>query len=108
MDDREMTRRIKMFTNKSNTSILLLALLVSVTGNAPLLSAHAAADNDFEQAHAGHQQDAPARLVELVRDATRQFVDVNASTAPTTSQRLVASAARTMMRWVCITSACRW
>ncbi|MBC8114712.1 MAG: hypothetical protein H7062_10070 [Candidatus Saccharimonas sp.] len=33
------------------------------------------------QAHPGHGEVAPAKLVEVVRNATRQFTDVNAATA---------------------------
>jgi hypothetical protein len=38
-----------------------------------------AADKDSE--HAGHEHPAPAILVQAVRDATRQFIDVNNATA---------------------------
>ena len=34
-----------------------------------------------EQAHDAHENAAPAKLVQLVRDATRQFINVNAATA---------------------------
>jgi hypothetical protein len=40
-----------------------------------------AAADDMEQMHASHVNTAPARLVELVRLATQQFLDVNAATA---------------------------
>jgi len=33
------------------------------------------------QTHDGHENAAPAKLVQLVRDATRQFINVNAATA---------------------------
>ena len=39
----------------------------------------AAADGP-NQAHTAHESAAPAKLVQMVRDATRQFVDVNAAT----------------------------
>jgi len=35
---------------------------------------------DTEQSHSGHDSTPPARLVEMVRSATRRFVDVNAAT----------------------------
>src|SRR5437016_11999317 len=41
----------------------------------------AAAAPFLAQTHDGHENAAPARLVQLVRDATRQFVNVNAATA---------------------------
>jgi hypothetical protein len=62
---------------KFNRRILCLTLLGSVTAAAPLIAAAQEAD----QAHAGHAAAAPAKLVQLVRDATKQFADVNAATA---------------------------
>ena len=52
--------------------------------------------------------DAPARLVQPVRDATRQFIDVNNADRPATARRLAASAARTTGRWAFTTSTVRW
>ena len=63
------------------TRILYLTLLSSITAAAPLIGADNAATKESEQAHAGHAKAAPAKLVQLVRDATKQFVDVNAATA---------------------------
>ena len=63
------------------TRILYLTLLSSITAAAPLIGADNAAAKESEQAHTGHAQANPAKLVQLVRDATRQFVDVNAATA---------------------------
>ena len=40
-----------------------------------------AAPEGSGEAHASHGQAVPAKLVQLVRDATRQFIDVNAATA---------------------------
>jgi hypothetical protein len=48
---------------------------------ATLLAADAPATQEAEQSHAAHEQAAPAKLVQLVRDATKQFVNVNAATA---------------------------
>jgi hypothetical protein len=64
-----------------NRSILRLALLSSLAATVPLLAAGGPATNDSEHAHADHEHAAPAKLVQLVRDATRQFIDVNAATA---------------------------
>jgi hypothetical protein len=73
---------IKTFIRKFNTRTLCLILLSSVTAAAPLIAADGAATNGAEQEHAGHGQAAtPAKLVQLVRDATKQFADVNAATA---------------------------
>jgi hypothetical protein len=67
--------------HKPVVSILCLALLRCVATAAQLIGADGAATNEVEHAHAGHAQAVPAKLVQLVRDATKQFVDVNAATA---------------------------
>ena len=79
-EHKAMTTRIKTLIYKSNKSILRLTLLSGLAAATPLLAASGAATNDTEQTHAGHEH-APARLVELVRNATRQFINVNAATA---------------------------
>ena len=53
-----------------NKRIACLGLLGSLVLSVPLL----AADGHSSQAH---EHDAPARLVHLVREATRRFIDVN-------------------------------
>jgi hypothetical protein len=71
---------IKTFTRKFN-SIPYLLLLGSLTAAAPLVAADGAATQEAD-VHAGHAQaTAPAKLVQLIRDATKQFADVNAATA---------------------------
>src|SRR5207244_7909719 len=57
------------------TPLCILATAVT------LLAAGGTATNGPGQAHAGHAAAAPAKLVELVRNATRQFIDVNAATS---------------------------
>ena len=74
-----MTKRINTFVHKSSRRVLHLALLSSLSAAVPLLAAGGTATNGYEQAHAGHQA-ASAKLVQLVRDATRQFIDVGAAT----------------------------
>jgi len=69
-----MTTRIKTLIHKSSSSILRLALLSSLVTAAPLVA------DDFANGTA-HEHSAPARLVRIVREATRQFIDVNAATA---------------------------
>src|SRR6266446_6943507 len=63
------------------TRITYLTLQSSITAAAPLIGADNAPAKETESAHARHAQAAPAKLVQLVRDATKQFVDVNAATA---------------------------
>jgi hypothetical protein len=76
-----MTTRTKTFIHKLDTSILCLALMGGITAAAPLMAADDTATKNSDPAHAGHAQAIPAKLVQLVRDATRQFADVNAATA---------------------------
>jgi hypothetical protein len=70
----------RMLGASKNRSILPLALLSSLAATVPLLAAGGPATNDSEHAQADHEHAAPAKLVQLVRDATRQFIDVNAAT----------------------------
>ncbi len=66
-----MKTRITTMIHKSATSILRLALISSLVTPAPVT----------EAGQAGHEHAAPAKLVQAVREATRQFIDVNAATA---------------------------
>jgi hypothetical protein len=56
-------------------------LLSSLTAAGPLLAADGNPSNHAEHAHGGHEDDAPAKLVDDVRKATEQFIDVNAAVA---------------------------
>ena len=76
-----MTTQTNTLIHKFNRRILCLTLLSSVTAAGYLIAADATTTKESEHAHARHAQDSPARLVQLVRDATKQFVDVNAATA---------------------------
>jgi hypothetical protein len=62
-----MTTRITNLIQPSTNTILRLALLGILVTTAPLFA------NDFE--HGNHA--VPARLVRIVQNATRQFLDVN-------------------------------
>jgi hypothetical protein len=75
------TMTINTCIHKFNKRILHLTLLSSLTAAAPLIAADGVATKEAERAHASHSQAAPARLVQLVREATKQFADVNAATA---------------------------
>src|SRR5258705_13747865 len=70
----EFRKRIRSATQETgavmNKRIACLVLLASLVLSVPLL----AVDGHSSQAH---EHDAPARLVHLVREATRQFIDVN-------------------------------
>jgi hypothetical protein len=72
--------QINSLIHKSRGRFLHVALLSSVTAAALVIAADGATQ-EVEQPHAGHGQAAPAKLVQLVRDATKQFVNVNAATA---------------------------
>jgi hypothetical protein len=68
-----MTTSLMTLLHKSTLCILRLGLLSSLAAAGPLLAADTGSD-DSEQA-------APANLVQIVREATERFVDVNAATA---------------------------
>lgn len=76
-----MTTRITTLIHTSTMSILRLALLSSLVTATPLFGASGAATNGSEHKSAVHEQASPAKLVQIVRDATRQFIDVNAAIA---------------------------
>ena len=69
-----MTKRIKTIIHKSTGNSLRPLLLGTLTAAVSLFAAG-------DDPHAGHRGDVPAKLVETVRDATKQFADVNAATA---------------------------
>ena len=70
-----MTNRIITLIKNSTIVTLRLALLGSLVTALPLFAGDNAATD-----HSGHAP-APAKLVRLVREATRQYIDVNAATA---------------------------
>jgi hypothetical protein len=70
-----MTTRIANLVHTSTTNILRLALLSSLVTAPPLFAGDTAATR-----HA-HAQASPATLVQLVRDGTKKYIDVNAATA---------------------------
>ena len=72
---------IKILMHAFNTRMVCLTLLSSMFAAAPVIAADEPATKDAEQAHTGHRQASPAKLVQLVREATKQFADVNAATA---------------------------
>ena len=69
-----ITKQMTMLTRYATTGILSLALL-----NLPSVAQDAA--NESAYGHDSHGSAAPAKLVELVRNATRRFVDVNTAVA---------------------------
>ncbi len=80
-----MTKRFETLIHKSTVPIQHLMVLGTLTAAALPL---AAAISDPHQGpaaqvpeHSSHVQAVPAQLVQTVRDATRQFIDVNAATA---------------------------
>ena len=76
-----MTKRIQLFTRPYSRHLLCVALLGTLAVAGPLLAADKPAADPHRE-HAAHlAQTSPAKLVQLVRDATQQFVDVNAATA---------------------------
>ena len=76
-----MAKQINILVHKPVASILCLALVSCVATAPQLIGADGPGKKEAEHAHAGHPQAVPAKLVQLVRDATKQFADVNAATA---------------------------
>ncbi len=70
-----MTTSLMTLLHKSTLCILRLGLLSSLAAAGPLLAASTGGD-DSE-----NEQATPANLVQIVREATERFVDVNAATA---------------------------
>jgi hypothetical protein len=70
-----MTTCLMTQLNKSTLCILRLGLLSSLAAAGPVLAA------DTGGGDSEHAQATPAALVQIVREATEQFVDVNAATA---------------------------
>ena len=68
-----MTTRIKTFIHRSTINILRLGLLGSFVAAVPLL----ATAGDSARGHGPDDQAEPAHLVQLVRNATKGFVDVS-------------------------------
>jgi hypothetical protein len=66
---------------RCNARMVRLALIGSLITGAQLFAADDSTSSDAASAHAGHAQTAPAKLVQMVRDATRQYIDVNAAVA---------------------------
>src|SRR5581483_5383968 len=81
VNSKDKTTTRTAFLYKVNTRILYLTLLGGLIPVAALMAADAATTQEVDHTHASHSQEAPAKLVQLVRDATKQFVDVNAATA---------------------------
>ncbi len=71
---------IKSSIQKTKLRFVTVTLLSCVIAGATLLARDVPAPQEADQAHAAHAQ-APAKLVQLVRDATKQFVNVNMATA---------------------------
>ncbi len=79
-----MTTGMTTFMQRLTMSMLGLALLGSLAMAGSLFAADDAASNKSENAQAVHDHAAaavPAKLVQLVRAATQQYIDVNAATA---------------------------
>lgn len=79
-----MTTRNITPNPKPNVRILHLALLSCLTGAGSFLAPIAAAPNGSGAVDANHRHSTPAvtaKLVKIVRNATGQFIDVNAAVA---------------------------
>src|SRR5215831_16088990 len=77
---------IETFIRKFDTRFLCLTLLGTAIASAPLIGADVPATQEATQqtgqTHAAHAaKPVPAKLVQLVRESTGQFINVNAATA---------------------------
>ena len=75
-----MTTHIPTLVSNLRVSPLRLMLITSIAAAALLTPSSGTASQDSEHGHSDGQG-APAKLVQIVRDATKQFVNVNAATA---------------------------
>ncbi len=75
-----MKIRINTLLQRSDRCILHLGLITSVAA-VTLLAVSGTAANAFGQELSSHEHASSAKLVQAVREATRQFIDVNAATA---------------------------
>lgn len=73
-----MITSIETLIRKSSIPALLFA--GALIAAAPAFEGRAATQ-DHEHSHSGHQNATPAKLVSIVRESTRKFVDVNVATA---------------------------
>jgi hypothetical protein len=73
-----MKKQFATHLRQLNIGFLYLALLGS---GIQLHAADNAPPENSQHDHANHDSAAPAKLVQMVRDATRQYLDVNAATA---------------------------
>jgi hypothetical protein len=79
LEDKLMTTKSTTLIHQSAMCILRLGLLSTLAAAGPLLAADIGPrDSEHEQAAPAN---APAELVQIVRAATEQFIDVNAATA---------------------------
>jgi hypothetical protein len=76
-----MKKPIETLIHKQNRSILRLALPGMLAAAVTLLAADSTPANGPEHAHNSRESAAPAKLVQIVRNAMQQFTDVNAATA---------------------------
>jgi hypothetical protein len=75
-----MTTHIQSLVGNFRASTLGLTLLISIPAASLLMAADGTGSQDSEHAH-GDARATSARLVQIVRDSTRQFSNVNVATA---------------------------
>jgi hypothetical protein len=75
-----MTTHIQTLTGKFKRTILHSTLVIAIAAATPVIAADGTASQNSEHSH-GDAPPSPAKLVQLVRNATRQYVNVNVATA---------------------------
>lgn len=76
-----MFKKLTILFRKPAFSTRRLARLAVLAGAVAALATATLASDDGADPHAAHRNAVPAKLVELVRNATGRFVDVNATAA---------------------------
>src|SRR5438045_223058 len=79
-EEMQMTKRTQILLRPSALRARRIALLGTVAAASLLLAADKPAADPHRE-HARLAQTSPAKLVQVVRDSTRQFTDVNVATS---------------------------
>ncbi len=75
-----MTKQIEQVTRHRKMNTLRFLLVSGIAAAMPVFAAGGSGVQDSDSMHSGHDHAAPAKLVEMVRHATRHYIDVNAAT----------------------------
>jgi hypothetical protein len=102
-----MKKRMEIAVPKLDRNWLRSAAFAGVAVGLPMLVTPHSVAGDIEEAHTAHTS-VPAKLVEEVRNASRQFLDVNPATAAPPDVSSAASAVQTSELWAFTMSTATW